>query len=74
MSIIANGLAVLTNNVLSIISISIEGRADFMCTAYGIDGSLTQLVANQVSNEPSVFAFCALPRPCNAWPPIHLFK
>jgi hypothetical protein len=49
----ANATAVPTNNDLSITSISMEGRADFTCTAYGIDGSITELVANEVRTKPS---------------------
>jgi hypothetical protein len=48
MVVVANGQSVKTNNALSITSISMEGRASFTCTAYGIDGSVTNLVANQV--------------------------
>ncbi|KAH8896189.1 hypothetical protein GQ53DRAFT_761139 [Thozetella sp. PMI_491] len=45
--VLANGSPVNTNNVLSITSISMEGRASFTCVADGIDGSRTYLVANQ---------------------------
>ena len=51
--VVANATAVPTNNDLSITSISMEGRADFTCTAYGIDGSITELVANEVRTKPS---------------------
>jgi hypothetical protein len=51
--VVANATAVPTNNDLSITSISMEGRADFTCTAYGIDGSITELVANEVQTQPS---------------------
>ncbi len=52
-SVLANSAPILTNNDLSITSISMEGRASFVCTAYGIDGSVTNLVASQVrKNSP----------------------
>ena len=50
--VVANDVAVPTNNDLSITSISMHGRADFTCTSYGIDGSVTTLVADQVRNKP----------------------
>jgi len=49
MTVLANGVLVPTNNKLSITSISMHGRASFSCVANGIDGSVTRLVANQVS-------------------------
>jgi hypothetical protein len=55
--VVANNVAVPTNNELSITSISMEGRADFTCTSYGIDGSVTTLVANQVSKSTSNTVF-----------------
>jgi hypothetical protein len=48
MVVVANAVAVPTNNDLSITSISMEGRASFICKFYGIDGSETFLVASQV--------------------------
>jgi hypothetical protein len=55
--VVANNVAVPTYNDLSITSISMEGRASFVCTAYGIDGSVTQLVANQVRHKHDKFFF-----------------
>ncbi|KAH8880791.1 hypothetical protein GQ53DRAFT_754770 [Thozetella sp. PMI_491] len=42
-----NAQPVPIENPLSITSISMEGRASFWCTSYGIDGSVTQLVASE---------------------------
>ncbi|KAH8197072.1 hypothetical protein TruAng_008779 [Truncatella angustata] len=52
--VVANNQFVETKNDLSITSISMEGRASFTCTAYGIDGSVTKLVANQVGFEQTI--------------------
>lgn len=57
--VVANNVAVPTYNDLSITSISMEGRASFVCTAYGIDGSVTQLVANQVRRKSSLSCSCS---------------
>jgi hypothetical protein len=60
--VVANSIAVPTNNDLGITSISMEGRADFTCTAYGIDGSVTTLVADQVRkpSKASILSFSSL--------------
>ncbi|KAK7937297.1 uncharacterized protein PG986_014165 [Apiospora aurea] len=63
MSVEANSKPVLTNNDLSVSSISMEGRASFTCTAYGKDGSVTHLVANQVSTYAPVMR----PPPIHQW-------
>ena len=58
--VVANDVAVPTDNDLSITSISMFGRADFTCTSYGIDGSVTTLVADEVRYKPikSLCSFC----------------
>ena len=49
--VLGDNVPVTIDNDLSITSISMEGRASFTCTAYGVDGSKTFLVASQVSNH-----------------------
>lgn len=48
--VVTNSVIVPTNNDLSVTSISMFGRADFVCTAFGVDGSVTELVADEVRN------------------------
>jgi len=55
--VVANDVPVLTQNSLSITSISMEGRADFVCFANGSDGSVTELVANEVRHNPLIYFF-----------------
>lgn len=51
MVVSTDNVAVPTNNDLSITSVGMFGRADFLCTFFGIDGSHLQLVADLVKNS-----------------------
>jgi hypothetical protein len=53
MVLVTNSVPVPTNNSLSVSSVSMFGRASFLCTFFGIDGSVTRLVGDQVRHRPS---------------------
>ncbi|TAQ84629.1 hypothetical protein B7494_g7036 [Chlorociboria aeruginascens] len=55
--IVANDVSVPTGTDMSVVSISMFGRADFTCSSHGVDGSVTFLVGDEQNvavNPPQI--------------------